>query len=86
MMRAWWSGPLLTRAVDEHDFEEVVDPLLADNFADVKMFWHSAARRLKIGQVVRILESPTLKNVDLTNDMQTGMNQMFNVTADSVKF
>ncbi|KAK1641548.1 hypothetical protein QYE76_059353 [Lolium multiflorum] len=77
-----WSRPLLTRAVDENDFEEVVDPLLADNFSDVEMFRHSAARRPKIEQVVTILYSPTLNDVDLTNDVQTGMNQMFNIGAD----
>ncbi|KAM0880292.1 hypothetical protein ACQ4PT_033670 [Festuca glaucescens] len=75
------SRQLLTRAVDEQEFEEVVDPRLAGNFDDVEMFRHSAARRPKMGQVVRILDSPTLNNVDLTNDVQTGMNQMFNVTA-----
>jgi hypothetical protein len=53
--------PLLNRAIDEQEFEELVDPRLAGDFDDVEMFRvieaaaacirHSAARRPKMGQV-----------------------------------
>ncbi|XP_047095292.1 proline-rich receptor-like protein kinase PERK8 [Lolium rigidum] len=93
-----WARPLLNRAIDEQEFEELVDPRLAGDFDDVEMFRvieaaaacirHSAARRPKMGQVVRILDSLTLNDVDLTNGVQPGKSQMFNVanTADIKQF
>lgn len=55
------SRPLLNRAIDEQEFEELVDPRLDGNYDDVEMFRvieaaaacirHSAARRPKMGQV-----------------------------------
>nr|BAJ87018.1 predicted protein [Hordeum vulgare subsp. vulgare] len=72
-----WSRPLLNRAIDEQEFEELVDPCLTGDYDDVEMFRmieaavacirHSAARRPKMGQVVRILDSLTLNDVDLSN-------------------
>ncbi|XP_037463651.1 proline-rich receptor-like protein kinase PERK8 [Triticum dicoccoides] len=93
-----WSRPLLNRAIDEQEFEELVDPRLDGNYDDVEMFRvieaaaacirHSAARRPKMGQVVRILDSLTLNDVDLTNGVQPGKSQMFNAanTADIRQF
>ncbi|CAM0912121.1 unnamed protein product [Alopecurus aequalis] len=93
-----WARPLLTRAVDEQEFEELVDPRLGENYDAVEMFRvieaaaacirHSAARRPKMGQVVRILDSLTLNDVDLTNGVQPGKSQMFNVanTVDIKQF
>ncbi|EMS54404.1 Proline-rich receptor-like protein kinase PERK8 [Triticum urartu] len=93
-----WSRPLLKRAIDEQEFEELVDPRLDGNYDDVEMFRvieaaaacirHSAARRPKMGQVVRILDSLTLNDVDLTNGVQPGKSQMFNAanTADIRQF
>ncbi|KAI4969260.1 hypothetical protein ZWY2020_000174 [Hordeum vulgare] len=72
-----WSRPLLNRAIDEQEFEELVDPCLTGDYDDVEMFRmieaavacirHSPARRPKMGQVVRILDSLTLNDVDLSN-------------------
>ncbi|KAI4972728.1 hypothetical protein ZWY2020_003653 [Hordeum vulgare] len=72
-----WSRPLLNRPIDEQEFEELVDPRLTGDYDDVEMFRmieaavacirHSAARRPKMGQVVRILDSLTLNDVDLSN-------------------
>lgn len=93
-----WARPLLNRAIDEQEFEELVDPRLGGDYDDVEMFRvieaaaacirHSAARRPKMGQVVRILDSLTLNDVDLTNGVQPGKSQMFNVanTADIRQF
>lgn len=56
------SRPLLNRAIDNQEFDELVDPRLDGNFDDVEMFRvieaaaacirHSAARRPKMGQVL----------------------------------
>ncbi|XP_044965178.1 proline-rich receptor-like protein kinase PERK9 isoform X3 [Hordeum vulgare subsp. vulgare] len=72
-----WLRPLPNRATDEQEFEELVDPRLTGDYDDVEMFRmieaavacirHSAARRRKMGQVVRILDSLTLNDVDLSN-------------------
>ncbi|XP_062232822.1 proline-rich receptor-like protein kinase PERK8 [Phragmites australis] len=87
---------LLNRAVENQEFDELVDPRLDGNFDDVEMFRvieaaaacirHSAARRPKMGQVVRVLDS--LTDVDLSNGVQPGKSQMFNVanTADIRQF
>uniref|UniRef100_K3Y2Q1 non-specific serine/threonine protein kinase n=1 Tax=Setaria italica TaxID=4555 RepID=K3Y2Q1_SETIT len=91
-----WSRPLLNRAIENQEFDELVDPRLDGNFDDVEMFRvieaaaacirHSAARRPKMGQVVRVLDS--LTDVDLSNGVQPGKSQMFNVanTADIRQF
>jgi hypothetical protein len=133
------SRPLLNRAIENQEFDELVDPRLDGNFDDVEMFRvieaaaacirHSAARRPKMGQVhttdhrqnhnlhcsksdklnvhqlcimhcfftlhdlfvahqnlpsstgfiqiVRVLDS--LTDVDLSNGVQPGKSQMFNV-------
>ncbi|WVZ81037.1 hypothetical protein U9M48_028464, partial [Paspalum notatum var. saurae] len=91
-----WSRPLLNRAIENQEFDELVDPHLDGNYDDVEMFRvieaaaacirHSAARRPKMGQVVRVLDS--LTDVDLSNGVQPGKSQMFNVanTADIMQF
>uniref|UniRef100_A0A0E0LBR2 non-specific serine/threonine protein kinase n=1 Tax=Oryza punctata TaxID=4537 RepID=A0A0E0LBR2_ORYPU len=91
-----WSRPLLNRAIENQEFDELVDPRLDGDYDDVEMFRvieaaaacirHSAARRPKMGQVVRVLDS--LTDVDLSNGVQPGKSQMFNVanTADIRQF
>uniref|UniRef100_A0A0E0E230 non-specific serine/threonine protein kinase n=1 Tax=Oryza meridionalis TaxID=40149 RepID=A0A0E0E230_9ORYZ len=91
-----WSRPLLNRAIENQEFDELVDPRLDGEYDDVEMFRvieaaaacirHSAARRPKMGQVVRVLDS--LTDVDLSNGVQPGKSQMFNVanTADIRQF
>ncbi|GJN28822.1 hypothetical protein PR202_gb16991 [Eleusine coracana subsp. coracana] len=91
-----WARPLLNRAIENQEFEGLVDPRLDGNFDDVEMFHvieaaaacirHSAARRPKMGQVVRVLDS--LTDIDLSNGVQPGKSQMFNVanTADIRQF
>ncbi|KAL6909809.1 hypothetical protein ACP4OV_001468 [Aristida adscensionis] len=91
-----WARPLLNRAIEDQEFDDIVDPRLDGNFDDVEMFRvieaaaacirHSAARRPKMGQIVRVLDS--LTDVDLSNGVQPGKSQMFNVanTADIRQF
>ncbi|KAJ4788570.1 Proline-rich receptor-like protein kinase PERK8 [Rhynchospora pubera] len=88
-----WARPYLTEAVETGDFKALADPMLGTNYKEVEMFRmvetaaacirHSASRRPKMSQVVRILDSLT-DEVDISNGVQPGKSQMFNVanTAD----
>ncbi|OAY72657.1 Proline-rich receptor-like protein kinase PERK8 [Ananas comosus] len=87
-----WARPLLNEALESGKFEELVDPRLQKNYNEVEMFRmieaaaacirHSASRRPKMSQVVRVLDS--LVEVDINNGVQPGKSEMFNVanTAD----
>ncbi|XP_066381550.1 proline-rich receptor-like protein kinase PERK8 [Miscanthus floridulus] len=82
-----WSRPLLSRALDTGDLGGLVDPRLEMNLNEVEMFHmieaaaacirHSASRRPRMSQVVRVLESSA--DIDLTNGVQPGQSQLFNV-------
>ncbi|KAF3332763.1 proline-rich receptor-like protein kinase PERK8-like protein [Carex littledalei] len=88
-----WARPHLTEALESGDFKELVDPRLGTNYIETEMFRmvetaaacirHSASRRPKMSQVVRALDSLT-DEVDISNGVQPGKSQMFNVanTAD----
>ncbi|PUZ57699.1 hypothetical protein GQ55_5G450100 [Panicum hallii var. hallii] len=82
-----WARPLLTHALESGNVGELVDTTLGKNYNEVEMFRmieaaaacirHSASRRPKMSQVVRVLDS--LADVDLTNGVQPGKSEMFNV-------
>ncbi|XP_006643660.1 proline-rich receptor-like protein kinase PERK8 [Oryza brachyantha] len=82
-----WARPLLTQALETGDVGELVDTRLDKNFNEAEMFRmieaaaacirHSAARRPRMSQVVRVLDS--LADVDLSNGIQPGKSEMFNV-------
>ncbi|OEL17834.1 Proline-rich receptor-like protein kinase PERK8 [Dichanthelium oligosanthes] len=82
-----WARPLLSRALDTGDLEGLVDPRLEKKLNEAEMFRmiesaaacirHSASRRPRMSQVVRVLES--LADIDLTNGVQPGQSQLFNV-------
>ncbi|KAF0924220.1 hypothetical protein E2562_008517 [Oryza meyeriana var. granulata] len=82
-----WARPLLTRAIETSNLEELVDPRLGRNFNEVEMFRmieaaaacvrYSASRRPRMSQVVRALDS--LADIDLTNGVQPGQSELFNV-------
>ncbi|PAN31823.1 hypothetical protein PAHAL_5G445300 [Panicum hallii] len=82
-----WARPLLTQALESGNVGELVDTTLGKNYNEVEMFRmieaaaacirHSASRRPKMSQVVRVLDS--LADVDLTNGVQPGKSEMFNV-------
>lgn len=87
-----WARPLLSRALESGNLEELVDPRLEKNFNEVEMFrmiesaaaciQHSSSKRPRMSQVVRVLDS--LADIDLTNGIQPGQSELFNVanTAD----
>ncbi|KAG2587430.1 proline-rich receptor-like protein kinase PERK9 [Panicum virgatum] len=82
-----WARPLLTQALESGDVGELVDTRLNKNYNEVEMFRmieaaaacirHSASRRPKMSQVVRVLDS--LSDVDLSNGVQPGKSEMFNI-------
>lgn len=65
------SRPLLNRAIENQEFDELVDPRLDGEYDDVEMFRvieaaaacirHSAARRPKMGQVLMKVHFDTSK-------------------------
>uniref|UniRef100_A0A5B7A3W8 non-specific serine/threonine protein kinase n=1 Tax=Davidia involucrata TaxID=16924 RepID=A0A5B7A3W8_DAVIN len=81
-----WARPLLTRALDNEDFEELVDPRLEKNFVENEMFRmieaaaacvrHLGSKRPRMSQVVRALDSIG-EFSDLTNGMKPGQSEVF---------
>ncbi|KAJ4902340.1 Proline-rich receptor-like protein kinase PERK8 [Raphanus sativus] len=89
-----WARPLLSQAIENEEFEELVDPRLGDNFIPGEMFRmveaaaacvrHSAARRPKMSQVVRALD--TLEEAsDITNGMRPGQSQVYDSRQQSAQ-
>ncbi|KAJ0230799.1 Proline-rich receptor-like protein kinase PERK8 [Hirschfeldia incana] len=89
-----WARPLLSQAIENEDFEGLVDPRLGDNFIPGEMFRmveaaaacvrHSAARRPKMSQVVRALD--TLEEAsDITNGMRPGQSQVYDSRQQSAQ-
>ncbi|KAK9021391.1 hypothetical protein V6N11_011380 [Hibiscus sabdariffa] len=73
-----WARPLLSHALDTEEFKGLADPKLGGDYVESEMFQmieaatacvrHSAAKRPRMGQVVRAFES--LATSDLTNGMK----------------
>lgn len=89
-----WARPLLSEALDTEDFGELVDPRLGLNFNENEMFRmieaaaacvrHSAAKRPRMGQVVRALDSMD-EISDLSNGMKPGQSELFNPAQHSAQ-
>ncbi|KAJ9173097.1 hypothetical protein P3X46_016267 [Hevea brasiliensis] len=81
-----WARPLLAEALDNEDFEALVDPRLEKNYVAREMFRmieaaaacvrHSAAKRPRMSQVVRALGSLDELS-DLSNGMKPGQSEIF---------
>ncbi|KFK33243.1 hypothetical protein AALP_AA6G349100 [Arabis alpina] len=89
-----WARPLLSQAIENEEFKELVDPRLGNNFIPGEMFRmveaaaacvrHSAAKRPKMSQVVRALD--TLEEAtDITNGMRPGQSQVFDSRQQSAQ-
>ncbi|KAJ1412024.1 Serine/threonine-protein kinase, active site [Sesbania bispinosa] len=86
-----WARPLLSQALESEEFESLVDTRLERNYIDSEMFCmievaaacvrHSAAKRPRMGQVVRAFDS--LAASDLTNGMRLGESQAFDSAQQS---
>ncbi|XP_011021182.1 PREDICTED: proline-rich receptor-like protein kinase PERK8 [Populus euphratica] len=81
-----WARPLLTTALENEDFEALVDPELEKNYVPSEMFRmieaaaacvrHSAAKRPRMSQVVRALDLLD-ESSDLSNGMKPGQSEIF---------
>ncbi|KAJ3694340.1 hypothetical protein LUZ60_009820 [Juncus effusus] len=82
-----WARPLLGEAIESGKLDGIIDPRLEKNYDEVEMLRmieaaaacvrHSSSHRPKMSQVVRVLDS--LADVDLTNGVQPGKSELFNV-------
>ncbi|XP_068641263.1 proline-rich receptor-like protein kinase PERK8 [Aristolochia californica] len=89
-----WARPLLTQALDDGNFEDLVDPRLGKNYVENEMFRmieaaaacirHSASKRPRMGQVVRALDSLADLS-DLSNGMRPGQSEVFNSVEQSAE-
>ncbi|XP_043809960.1 proline-rich receptor-like protein kinase PERK8 isoform X2 [Manihot esculenta] len=81
-----WARPLLVEALDSEDFGALVDPRLEKNYVPREMFRmieaaaacvrHSAAKRPRMSQLVRALDSLDELS-DLSNGMKPGQSEIF---------
>ncbi|KAK6266483.1 hypothetical protein QUC31_017320 [Theobroma cacao] len=86
--------PLLAEAIEHQEFEELVDPRLEKNYVAHEMFRmieaaaacvrHSAAKRPRMSQVVRALDSLD-ESSDLTNGMKPGQSEVFDSAQQSAQ-
>ncbi|KHN35761.1 Proline-rich receptor-like protein kinase PERK9 [Glycine soja] len=77
--------PLLSHALDTEEFDSLADPRLEKNYVESELYCmievaaacvrHSAAKRPRMGQVVRAFDS--LGGSDLTNGMRLGESEVF---------
>ncbi|XAR65358.1 Non-specific serine/threonine protein kinase [Bertholletia excelsa] len=88
-----WARPLLGHALDSEEFEGLADPRLERNYVDSEMFRmieaaaacvrHSAAKRPRMGQVVRAFDSMAAS--DITNGMRVGESEIYNSAQQSAE-
>ncbi|GAV88937.1 Pkinase_Tyr domain-containing protein [Cephalotus follicularis] len=86
-----WARPLLSHVLEHENFDGLSDPRLEKNYVGSEMFRmieaaaacvrHSAAKRPRMGQVVRAFDS--LATSDLTNGMKLGESELFNSAQQS---
>ncbi|XP_019176357.1 PREDICTED: proline-rich receptor-like protein kinase PERK8 isoform X1 [Ipomoea nil] len=82
-----WARPLLVQALENENFDDLVDPRLEKNFVAIEMFRmieaaaacvrHLAAKRPRMSLVVRALNSMD-DLMDLSNGMKPGQSEVFN--------
>ncbi|KAE8730454.1 Proline-rich receptor-like protein kinase PERK9 [Hibiscus syriacus] len=89
-----WARPLLAEAIEHESFKELVVPRLGNNYVEHEMFRmieaaaacvrHSAAKRPKMSQVVRALDSLD-ESSDITNGMRPGQSGVFDSAQQSAE-
>ncbi|GMH30593.1 hypothetical protein Nepgr_032436 [Nepenthes gracilis] len=90
-----WARPLLTQALETEEFEEVADPRLGGNYVRCEMLRmieaaaacvrHSAAKRPRMTQVVRALDSMCEPSSDLLNGVRPGDSEIFDSREQSAE-
>ncbi|XP_024006824.1 proline-rich receptor-like protein kinase PERK9 isoform X2 [Eutrema salsugineum] len=88
-----WARPLVSHAIETEEFDCLADPKLGGKYVDSEMFRmieaagacvrHSAAKRPRMGQIVRAFESVTEE--DLTNGMRLGESEVFDSAQQSAE-
>ncbi|XP_058091685.1 proline-rich receptor-like protein kinase PERK8 [Magnolia sinica] len=81
-----WARPLLSNALENRDYEGLVDPRLGKNYVENEVFRvieaaaacvrHSAAKRPRMAQVVRALDS-IYDSADLNNGIKPGQSVLY---------
>ncbi|CAN0916295.1 Proline-rich receptor-like protein kinase PERK8 [Linum grandiflorum] len=89
-----WARPLLTEALDNEDFELLSDPRLEKKYVAAEMFRmmeaaaacvrHSAAKRPRMSQVARALDSVNELS-DLSNGMKPGQSEIYDSRQQSAQ-
>ncbi|KAJ7971178.1 Receptor-like kinase [Quillaja saponaria] len=89
-----WARPLLSHALESEDFEGLVDQRLEKTYVENEMFRmieaaaacvrHSAAKRPRMSQVVRALDSLD-EFSDLSNGMKPGQSEVFDAAQQSAQ-
>ncbi|KAK8674174.1 hypothetical protein V6N13_112470 [Hibiscus sabdariffa] len=89
-----WARPLLAESVEHENFEELVDPRLGNSYVKHEMYRmieaaatcvrHSAAKRPRMSQVVRALDSLD-ESSDITNGMRPGQSGVFDSAQQSAE-
>lgn len=89
-----WARPLMTEALDNQNFDELADPRLQGNYDRGEMFRmieaaaacvrHSAAKRPKMSQVVRALDTMNELS-DLSNGMKPGQSGIYDSREQSAQ-
>ncbi|XP_061367026.1 proline-rich receptor-like protein kinase PERK8 [Gastrolobium bilobum] len=89
-----WARPLLSEALDNEDFDILVDPRLGKNYNRNEMFRmieaaaacvrHSSIKRPRMSQVVRALDSLD-EFSDLNNGMKPGQSSVFDSAQQSAQ-
>ncbi|GMI69005.1 hypothetical protein HRI_000569800 [Hibiscus trionum] len=90
-----WARPLLAESIKHENFEELVDPKLGNSYVKHEMYRmieaaaacvrHSAAKRPRMSQVVRALDSLDDESSDITNGMRPGQSAVFDSAQQSAE-
>ncbi|KAL4376210.1 hypothetical protein GQ457_02G006300 [Hibiscus cannabinus] len=89
-----WARPLLAESIEHENFEELVDPRLGNSYVKHEMYRmieaaaacvrHSAAKRPRMSQVVRALDSLD-ESSDITNGVRPGQSGVFDSAQQSAE-
>lgn len=89
-----WARPLMGDALENQEFEELIDAKLENNYVESEVLRmieaaaacvrHSAAKRPRMGQVVRALDAIGHSS-DLTNGVRPGQSEVFNSAEQSAE-
>ncbi|KAG8373704.1 hypothetical protein BUALT_Bualt11G0052400 [Buddleja alternifolia] len=90
-----WARPRLSKALEDENYSELVDPRIEDNYAPHEMtrmvtcaaasIRHSARRRPKMSQIVRALDGDSSLE-DLNEGVKPGQSTVYNPNGNTEKY